>query len=346
MEQSTNKFGEIVKKILKFILFFGIGAFFIWLSVRKLSPDDVENLKESAAQVTRGSAWIFLFLAFLVGAISNYIRALRNRQLLQPLGYETRTSMVFYSVMMMYLANYAFPRLGEVLRCTFLQRYEKVPFEKSLGTVVTERAVDLICLIIVFISAFAINTGLLDTLKIGDVTLRESMNAKFSGMAHNYTMFILIGAIVAFIVIAVLTKKWWSKINFFVKIKNFFVGIWQGLVSIKDLKNPGLFLVYTVSIWILWIFETVFCFQAFDFLSGMSFTVMFSVFAIGNLGFLIGPGGIGAYPLIVAAMLVLYGVDYSAGLAAGWIGWGVQTLQVLVLGVFSLIATSFVKRKE
>ena len=346
MEQSTNKFGEIVKKILKFILFFGIGAFFIWLSVRKLSPDDVENLKESAAQVTRGSAWIFLFLAFLVGAISNYIRALRNRQLLQPLGYETRTSMVFYSVMVMYLANYAFPRLGEVLRCTFLQRYEKVPYEKSLGTVVTERAVDLICLIIVFISAFAINTGLLDTLKIGDVTLRESMNAKFSGMAHNYTMFILIGAIVAFIVIAVLTKKWWSKINFFVKIKNFFVGIWQGLVSIKDLKNPGLFLVYTVSIWILWIFETVFCFQAFDFLSGMSFTVMFSVFAIGNLGFLIGPGGIGAYPLIVAAMLVLYGVDYSAGLAAGWIGWGVQTLQVLVLGVFSLIATSFVKRKE
>ena len=346
MEQSTNKFGEIVKKILKFILFFGIGAFFIWLSVRKLSPDDVENLKESAAQVTRGSAWIFLFLAFLVGAISNYIRALRNRQLLQPLGYETRTSMVFYSVMVMYLANYAFPRLGEVLRCTFLQRYEKVPFEKSLGTVVTERAVDLICLIIVFISAFAINTGLLDTLKIGDVTLRESMNAKFSGMVHNYTMFILIGAIVAFIVIAVLTKKWWSKINFFVKIKNFFVGIWQGLVSIKDLKNPGLFLVYTVSIWILWILETVFCFQAFDFLSGMSFTVMFSVFAIGNLGFLIGPGGIGAYPLIVAEMLVLYGVDYSAGLAAGWIGWGVQTLQVLVLGVFSLIATSFVKRKE
>ena len=346
MEQTTHKFGEIVKKILKFILFFGVGVFFIWLSVRKLSPDDMENLKESAAQVTRGSAWVFLFLAFLVGAISNYIRALRNRQLLQPLGYETRTSMVFYSVMVMYLANYAFPRLGEVLRCTFLQRYEKVPFEKSLGTVVTERAVDLICLIIVFISAFLINTGLLDTLQIGDVTLRESMNAKFSAMVHNHTMFILVGALVALIIIATVTKKWWSKINFFVKIKNFFVGIWQGLVSIKDLKNPGLFLFYTVTIWILWILETVFCFQAFDFLAGMSFTVMFSVFAIGNLGFLIGPGGIGAYPLIVAAMLVLYGVDYSAGLAAGWIGWGVQTLQVLILGAFSLIATSFVKRKE
>ena len=131
MEKTPNKFGDIAIKILKFILFFGIGAFFIWLSIRKLSPDDIQNLKESAAQVTRGSAWVYLSLAFLVGAVSNYIRALRNRQLLQPLGYETRTSMVFYSVMVMYLANYAFPRLGEVLRCTFLQRYEKVPFEKS-----------------------------------------------------------------------------------------------------------------------------------------------------------------------------------------------------------------------
>lgn len=346
MEKEKNTFGDIIKKIFKFILFFGIGAFFIWLSVRKLTPDDIENLKESAAQVTRGSAWVFLFLAFIAGAISNYIRALRNCQLLQPLGYETRTSMVFYSVMVMYLANYAFPRLGEVLRCTFLQRYEKVPFEKSLGTVVTERAVDLICLILVLLSAFIINTGLLDTLHIGDVTLRESLNAKFASMAHNYTMFIVLGALAIFIVIAVLTKKWWSKINFFVKIKNFFVGIWQGLVSIKDLRRPGLFLLYTISIWALWILETVFCFQAFDFLSGMSFVVMFSVFAIGNLGFLIGPGGIGAYPLIVAAMLVLYGVDYSAGLAAGWIGWGVQTLQVLVLGIISLVATSFVKRKE
>ena len=253
MENTTSKFGDIAKKILKFILFFGIGAFFIWLSVRKLSPDDVENLKESAAQVTRGSAWVFLFLAFLVAAISNYIRALRNRQLLQPLGYETRTSMVFYSVMVMYLANYAFPRLGEVLRCTFLQRYERVPFEKSLGTVVTERAVDLICLILVFLSAFVINTGLLDSIKVGDVTLRESLSAKFSAMTHNYTMFILIGALAVFILIAVLTKKWWSKITFFVKIKNFFVGIWQGLVSIKDVKSPALFLIYTVSIWILWI---------------------------------------------------------------------------------------------
>jgi len=346
MEKTTNKGIEILKKILKFILFFGIGAFFIWLSVRKLSPEDIQNLKESAAQVTRGSAWFFLLMAYLVGALSNYIRALRNRQLLQPLGYDARPSMVFYSVMVCYLANYAFPRLGEVLRCTFLQRYEKVPFEKSLGTVVTERAVDFIVLIFVFVSAFLLNTGLLDTLQVDGMTLREGFHTKLSSMAHSHTLYFLIGGIVLFIAIVFLTRKWWSKVSFFVKIKNFFVGIWQGLISIKDVRRPWLFIFYTIAIWVLWVLETVFCFQAFDFLSGMSLLVMYSVFAMGNLGFLIGPGGIGAYPLIVAAMLVLYGVDYSAGLAAGWIGWGVQTFQVLTLGVFSLIATSFVKRKE
>ncbi len=348
MEKKKNAAVEVLKKILKFILFFGVGVFFVWISIRKLSADDVAHLKESARQVTRGTAWVFLFLAYLAGAISNYIRALRQRQLLQPLGYETRRSMVFYSVMVCYLANYVFPRLGEVLRCTFLQRYEKVPFEKSLGTVVTERAVDFIIMVAIFIAAFLLNTGLMDSLHIGDATLREMLSAKADGMARNHTLYIALGAFVLLIVAIILTRKWWSKVKLFVKIKDFFVGIWQGLISIKDVRRPWLFICYSLLIWVLWVLETVFCFQAFDFLSGYTFVMMFTVFAMGNIGFLIGPGGIGTYPLIVAAMIVLYSGSefYAPGLAAGWIGWAVQTIQVLTLGLFSLAATAFMKRKE
>lgn len=347
MEKNKISAKEVCKKVLKFLLFAGVGVFFVWISVRKLTPEDMEHLKSAAAQVTKGSAWVWLFLAFFVGGLSNYIRALRNRQLLQPLGYETRRSMVFYSVMVCYLANYVFPRLGEVLRCTFLHRYEKVPFEKSLGTVVTERAVDLIIMIFIMITAFFLNTGLLDTLDVGGMTLRESMQAKFSSMAHNNTLYIIVAILAVLIAAAVLARKKLAKVKFFVKIKEFFVGIWQGLISIKDVKNPGLFIFYSLFIWVLWVLETVFCFQVFDFVSHYTFAMIFSVFAIGNIGFLIGPGGIGTYPLIIAAMIVLYsGTDmYVPGLAAGWIGWGVQTFQVLVLGLFSLIATSFVKRK-
>ena len=348
MEKKKKTAAEVLKKALKFILFFGVGVFFVWISIRKLSAEDVVHLKESARQVTKGSAWLFLFLAFLAGAISNYIRALRQQQLLQPLGYETRRSIVFYSVMVCYLANYVFPRLGEVLRCTFLQRYEKVPFEKSLGTVVTERAVDFIIMMLVIISAFLLSTGLMDTLHIGDLTLREALSAKMSNITHSSNLYIILGLSLVFLIVIILTRKHWKKIALFMKIKNFFVGIWQGLISIKDVRRPWLFIFYSLLIWVLWVLETVFCFQAFDYLSGYTFVMMFTVFAMGNIGFLIGPGGIGTYPLIVAAMIVLYsGTDmYAPGLATGWIAWGVQTVQVLTLGLFSLAATALMKRKE
>lgn len=348
MEKKQKSATELLKKVLKFILFVGVGVFFVWISIRKLSAEDVAHLKESARQVTKGTAWVFLFLAYLAGAVSNYIRALRQRQLLQPLGYETRRSMVFYSVMVCYLANYVFPRLGEVLRCTFLQRYEKVPFEKSLGTVVTERAVDFIIMIFIFIAAFLLNTGLMDSLHIGDLTLRETLHAKIDGMVSNHTLYIVIGAFILLVALIIFTRKWWSKVALFVKIKDFFVGIWQGLISIKDVRRPWLFIFYSLLIWVLWVLETVFCFQAFDYLSGYTFVMMFTVFAMGNIGFLIGPGGIGTYPLIVAAMIVLYsGAEmYAPGLATGWIAWGVQTVQVLILGLFSLAATALMKRKE
>lgn len=381
MEKKKISAIDILKKALKFLLFFGVGIFFVWISVRGLYDDEpngktdsqtqqveysqqggdggsdydetkIEKLKKGFHEATRGSGPIFLLLAYLAGAISNYIRALRQRQLLEPLGYETRRSMVFYSVMVCYLANYAFPRLGEVLRCSFLQRYEKVPFDKSLGTVVTERAVDFIIMMIILITAFLINTGLMDKLHIGDSTMREILSAKASGMARNHTLYIILGIMVLFIAAVILTRRWWSQWSFIIKIKGkvkgFFIGIWQGLISIKNVRRPWLFIFYSLLIWVLWILETVFCFQAFDYLSGYTFVMMFSVFAMGNIGFLIGPGGIGTYPLIVAGMIVVYsGMDmYASGLATGWVAWAVQTIQVLTLGLFSLAATAFMKRKE
>ncbi len=346
MSEKQNKVSTILKKILKFTLFLGIGVFFIYLSVKDLTPQDVQMLKDSAAQVKEGSAWIFLVLSLIIGAISHYFRALRSVLLLEPLNYKVRKSMSFFAVMVCYLANLAFPRLGEVLRCTFLQQYEKVPFQKTLGTVVTERAIDAILLIIVVGVAILMNTAFLYDLKIDGTSLRDGFSNKISGMLHNYTLYYFIIATIIVIAIIYATRKKWNKIPFFVKIKNFFIGVWQGLISIKDLKHPILFVIYSLMIWVCYFLGTYVCFFAFDFLAHLGISVVFSCFAFGLIGFVIGPGGLGAYPLIVAATLVLYGVDYSAGLAAGWVGWGVQTLLVIIFGIISLIAASFIKNKE
>lgn len=347
MEQK-NKIWQIAKKIIKFLLFFGIGILFIYLSMKDLTPADRQQLRESIGEIKTGSAWVFLALSFCIGVVADFLRSERNRLLLQPLGYNIRHSMAFYSVMVCYLANLAFPRLGEVLRCTFLQRYEKVPFQKSLGTVVTERAVDCIFLLAIVCSALFLNTAVLSHLKIDDAgtTLGMFLSQAGYNLVHGYKLYIIIGIAILLIAIVFFTRQWWNKFTVFQKVKNFFIGLWQGLISIKDLHHPWLFIFYSFAIWIAYYMQTYVCFFAFDFLNGFDALMVFFVFAIANFGFIIGPGGLGVYPLIVAGMLVLYGYDYNAGLAAGWVGWSIQTLMVLSLGALSLIAVSFMKQTE
>ena len=338
-----------LKNIIQLLIFLGLGVFFIWLSVKDLTAEDIAIIKESARQVNNPVSWTLLALSILSGAASHFFRALRSVLLIEPMNYKIRTSMSFYAVMVCYLSNLALPRLGEVLRCTFLQRYEKVPFQKSLGTIVTERVIDLIIFAITFIIAIFLNTGVLSNLIINKetgVSLGEWLNNKVASMAGNHTLYLLAGGLVLFIFLIYLTRKQLMKIPFMAKVKNVLVGIWQGLISIKDVKKPFLFIFYTLIIWVFYFLGTYTCFFAFDFLSHLGFVPAFSCLVFGAIGFMIAQGGLGAYPLIIAGTLVLYGVDYNAGLAAGWIGWSAQTLMVIVFGFISLILASFTGPKS
>ena len=351
MEQklSSEKKNFNFSKIIQLIIFLGIGVFFVWISIKDLTPEDVQSIKISASKVNNPLSWFFLALSLLAGVCSHYVRGLRSIILIQPLGYHVRKNMSFYSVMVCYLANLAFPRLGEVLRCSFLQRYERVPFQKSLGTVVTERAIDSLCWLIMLILVIWLNTALLTDLiidKEAGLTFGMWLQNKWSSLITNYTLFFLGGAIVLLCFIIYLTRNQWKKVRFFVKIKNFFWGILQGLISIKDLKHPVLFILYTILIWVFYFLGTYLCFFAFDYLAHLGPAPAFTVLIIGSIGYMIAQGGLGAYPLIVAGVLVMYGVNYNAGLAAGWIGWSVQTLMIIVFGIASLIIASMKDRKK
>lgn len=348
MAEKKSTFRDILIKTIKFILFFGVGILCVYMCVRGLSPEQMQEMKQDALIALQGNGWIFLLLAFASGVLSDYIRALRNRQLLQPLGYNVRRSSAFFSVMVCYITNLALPRVGEVIRCTFLHRYERVPFQKTLGTVVTERAVDMIFLIVVLLSAIFLNTGILSRMVVDDqgTTLGEKFSSFFTGMAHNY---LLLGILIAIVVIGVVFFLLRDKLPEFgagKKIRDFFTGMWQGLISIKDLKQQWLFWVYSFAIWILYFSEALFCCHAFPYLSGLSILAVYTVFAMGNVGFVIAPGGIGSYALIVGYALLLYNVPMTQGLAVGWVAWAIQTLMVLSTGTIALIAAGVMKRKD
>jgi uncharacterized membrane protein YbhN (UPF0104 family) len=355
----------MIKKLIQLLIFLGLGIFFIWFSVKDLKPDDVEIIKQSAKGVLNAQSLLFIFISIICGITAHYLRALRNILLIDPLGYKVRKTTMFYSVMTCYLANLAIPRLGEVLRCTFLQRYDKVPFQKSFGTVVVERALDFLIFVLLFILIIFLNQGLLSDLVINtqkefafncffcgeaiytqkEITLGAWIEAKWMAIwAMKYLLLgAIIGLVIAFIIFKKISKRQSKMIEF---IKKIVIGLWQSLISIKDLQHPYWFVFYTIGIWVFYYLGVFLCFDAFDFLQHLGPMPAFIVLVVGAIGFMVAQGGLGAYPLIVAGILALYNIDYAQGLAAGWIGWGAQTLMILVVGVATLVLASFLKVED
>lgn len=344
-----EKLKKILPDILKTILFVGLGILFIWLSIKDLSKDDIHMIFSSMALVNNPRGWLFIFLSVVAIVSADLIRAERARLLLNSIHYKPRFSMMFYSVMVCYIANLALPRLGEILRCTFLQRYENVPFQKSLGTVILERAVDVVCWLFLLIISLLLNNELLSQLVVDQstqMTLQEWFAAKGLSYLGNYLLYIILIFIFLLIILVRVTRSWWQKKPALVKVADFFKGIWRGFISIKDLPNPWYFVFWTVAMWICYFLGVYLFFHALPYLQHVGPGAAFTVLVFGTIAFMISQGGLGAYPLITAGIVMLYGISYTQGLAAGWIGWILQTAVSLVLGLLSLAVTSFYKRHD
>lgn len=349
IQENMEKLKKILPDILKVTLFLGLGILFIWLSIKDLSKEDVQMIFSSMSLVNNPRGWFFITLSAAAIVAADLVRAARAKLLLKSIHYKPRLSMMFYSVMVCYLANLALPRLGEVLRCTFLQRYENVPFQKSLGTVILERAVDLVCWLFLLIVAMLLNNGLLSQLVVDQetgTTLQEWFAQKGLSYIGNYLIYIVIAVIALIVIIIRATRNWWQKKPALVKVADFFKGIWHGFVSIKDIPKPWHFVFWTVAMWVFYFFGVYLFFHSLPYLQHVGPGAAFTVLVFGTIAFIISQGGLGAYPLITAGIVMLYGISYTQGLAAGWIGWILQTAVSLVLGFFSLAVTSFYKKHD
>jgi uncharacterized protein (TIRG00374 family) len=332
--------GEKTKKILKLILFLGLGAFFIWFSIKDLTPEQRNSILTDMKGVFTGYRWLFLILGMVLGVISVYLRGLRAIILLEPMGYKVSRSNAYHSVMICYIANVAVPRLGELLRCTYLQRYEKVPFQKNLGTVITERIVDMLLLGLLFVVAIFAEAD-----KLVPLFGLDHFGEKFAHFSFGkWIVFIL--ATAAAILLLVALGKLLKKTKFMQKIKDVLLGFWQGILSITKLKRPGWFVIHSILIWICWYFMFMigsFAFPEMQHLGNPIWAATLSSVVVGTFGFVIAQGGLGAYPLLVSQVLLLYGVPYETGLAIGWIIWANETFVYVAGGLITLIYTALRK---
>lgn len=326
------------KKILssvKFFIFLAIGGFLLWLAVR---GQDFDVLRENIAE-----AKIFwVVLSALLGLASHYSRAIRWNLLIQPLGYRPRIANTFMAVMSGYFANLAFPRLGEVSKCAVLKRYEDVPINKLLGTMIVERAVDLISLLIFTLTLFIVEFDLVIDLLLGLFSDKVA-NGATSGWFWVWILVALVGlAIVALIV--------WRAIRntaFGIKLANLIAGFIEGLKTVGQLENKGLFVFHSVLIWVLYYAMSYVVLLAFDATSHLGLVAGLAVFVFGSFG-MVAPvqGGIGAYHFMAKEALKVYQIPESNALAFAFVIHGGQTIMVLIAGFISVILLPIYNRNR
>lgn len=312
---------------LRFTIFFGLGIFLIWLSVKNLTQKDIDEIKSSLGRAN----YFWLVVAVLIGALSNVSRAMRWKQLLEPLNHNPKLSNTFFAVMVGYFANYALPRLGEVTRCGILARYDKVPFAESLGTVIVERIVDVICFFvavgIVFLVQFDTIWGYLNDNFLPGMSKKES-NSKTLLFAIGAFVVVAIGAFVYRKLIMQLMGE---------KILAVLTKFTNGIKSIAKLKSPLVFIAHSVFIWLCYYVMLHVSFWSISETSSLGFEAVATAFILGTLMVMVTPGGIGAYPIAIQGVLSLYAVNANIGYAVGWLAWLCQFVSNVFFGALSLI---------
>ncbi|MBC7888364.1 MAG: flippase-like domain-containing protein [Ferruginibacter sp.] len=329
---------KAILTILKYLFFLGLGIFLVWWSIHKMGEKNWEECK-TALESARYALLVPVFFILIASHIS---RAIRWRILMKPMGYKPGLVNTFFAVMVGYLANLAVPRLGEVLKCTILGKYEKVPADKLVGTILVERAVDVVSLLLVFIIAVATQAGI-----IGGYA-KKTIQANFLSGNKEGIIIKLAIVIVTVIVIYFLLKfvfKHYGNIGFVKRIKILFKGVGAGLSSIKNLQNKTAFILHTVFIWCCYAGGTYLGFFVIPETSGLPIAAAFPVLAFASIGMIITPGGIGTYQWFIMEVMLLYGIDEGHGYANGMLQWVAQFFIILLVGFISLIALPYYNRQ-
>jgi uncharacterized membrane protein YbhN (UPF0104 family) len=323
-------------KFLKIGFFFLLGIALIWWSLHQIPAEEWTKFTLALKQ---SKLWI-VFPVFIILGLSHFLRALRWRLIMEPLGYQPSIANTYFAVLIGYLANLAIPRLGEVLKCTILAKYEKVPAEKIVGTIVAERAFDVLSLGIVFLLALGLQFNVIEAgwNQLKNQTATPLINSN----EGNWKIYVYIGIGVILLALFFILRKRIPTIV--ASIKQILSGIWEGVMSATKLKQQKLFFVYSIGIWFLYLLATYVGLYATAGTES-SFATAISCLAYASIGMILTPGGIGAYAYFMAKVLELNGVDYTLGLANGTLQWFSQFLIVLVLGGLSLILLPIINKQ-
>lgn len=324
----------MIKKLCKVAFPLLLGGAILWWMYRGLNGAE---LREALGHKMN---WTWMWLSMPFGVLAQLFRALRWRQVLVPLGERPRLHTCINAVFLSYASSLLVPRVGEVLRCGVLSRYEGVAFSRSVGTVVTERVVDTLAVLLIALLAFLGQVGAFRS-------FFEQTGMSLTAYLHRFTVagYWVTGACLLVMLLA--GGLIGRRLVRFARARSVFRGLCEGLFSLRGVRNLPLFLFYSFGIWAAYFLHLYLTFFCFDSTAGLGLSTALVAFVVGCFAVLVPtPNGAGPWHFAVKTVLVLYGVAQLDAALFVLIVHTLQTLLVLLLGLYALVALPFTRSRR
>lgn len=287
--------------------------------------------------LTRDMDWTWMALSMPFGVAAQLLRGLRWRQMLEPLGERPRRMTCIHSVFLSYASSLVVPRVGEVLRCGVLRRYEGTSFTKSIGTVVAERVVDMVLVLLIAAIVGGMQFGFFFTFFERTGMGLSAFCGRFSATGYRVAACCLV---VALAFACVLMRR----LALFSRMKGGLLNLWEGVCSLRRLRSPWIFGVYSLAIWLAYYLHFYLTFRCFEETASLGAMAAWVAFVVGSFAVLVPtPNGAGPWHFAVKTVLVLYGVAEAPAVMFVLVVHTLQTLLVLLLGIYGLLGLQWTR---
>lgn len=322
---------KTLKTILRTLFFLGIGIGLLWLTFRKQDFSEVWSKMSTASP-------FYIFLCAICSFAALISRSMRWKQLIAPMGFHPRLSSTYHSLMFGYLANMAIPRLGEISRCGALSKSDEVPFEKLVGTVIIERLTDVVLLALCILL-----TAVVEYQRLGDFLYSKILGPLIQAATGSPVLMIMLALTLILSVFIIRGLFRMSRPPAFIqKMRTLASGIMEGLKSIANVSNKGVFILHSLFIWFMYYLMSYFCLLALPETNTLGASAALFIMVLGGIG-MSAPvqGGIGVYHSLVSQGMLLYGISATDGIVYATLSHTVSTLLLIILGAQSMISLFF-----
>ncbi|MGN0233816.1 MAG: lysylphosphatidylglycerol synthase transmembrane domain-containing protein [Bacteroidaceae bacterium] len=324
---------RLMDKLGKVLFPIGLAAAILWWMYRGLEWEQLSHV------LSHGMSWDWMLLSMPFGILAQVLRGMRWQQVMRPMGEHPRMHTCINAVFLSYASSLVVPRVGEVLRCGILRQYEGTNIGRSVGTVVTERVVDMAMVVLLSLMVFLSQVPVFITFFRRTGVSLGSFLSSFSPAGWAVTTICLLVLMLAGWILM-------RRIGLFSRTRAVLMDLRDGLMSVRRVDSPLLFLFYSAGIWVSYFLHFYLTFFCFPSTSTLGLAAALVAFVVGTFAVLVPtPNGAGPWHFAVKSVLVLYAIPQDDATLFVLIVHTLQTFLVVLLGLYALMALAFTRKR-